>query len=127
MVITENFIISTIHDLNFCEVYEDGITFNELVDELENTFLFESDSIDSIKNYKDKIKKLKVIIQKLKQNYVILIEDEKMYINTNSEEFFRIKKIKDEILDMQITNMKKPSLFKNILSEVKSIYSYIFT
>lgn len=127
MVITENFIISTIHDLNFCEVYEDGITFNELVDELENTFLFESDTIDSIKNYKDKIKKLKVIIQKLKQNYVILIEDEKMYINTNSEEFFRIKKIKDEIIDMQITNMKKPSLFKNILSEVKSIYSYIFT
>jgi hypothetical protein len=118
MVITENFVISTIYDLISCDAYFGGITFDELMDELDNLFIFETDLVDPVKNYNEKKKELENVIKKLKSKFVILTDGDNMYmyINTNSDEFIIANKIKEEIFTQESIkkNTKKVSLFTTI-------------
>jgi hypothetical protein len=123
MVITENFVIATISDLISCEVYYGGITFDELIEEINNIFIFENDVIDPIKNYYEKRKELKNIIKNLKSKFVIFTEDEYMYINTNSDEYLKVNKIKEEIYNQKLIRRKK----KGLLCMIKNyLLSYIW-
>ena len=123
MVITESFVVATIYDLISCEVYYGGITFDELMDEISNFFIFENDSIEPIKNNNNKIKDLKNIINNLKSKYVILTDEKNMYINTNSDEFIKVNKIKEEIYNQKLIRENK----KGILCTIKDyLLNYIW-
>jgi hypothetical protein len=128
MVITENFVISTISDLISCDAYFGGITFDELMDELGNIFIFENDSIDPIKNYNEKKKELTNVINNLKLKYVILTENENMYINTNSDEYIKANKIREEIFTQESINenKKKVSPLRFFTTIKNYLLSYIW-